>query len=138
MTSTELARVRPYAGAFAAVIVLQVIGAVAGLAPLLAIVELGRALLAPGPADDDHVRSVMAAGAAGLFVRLLFTGAVLEDGVVVEHGRPADLLAADGAFAALWRSRPRAADSSAATDSTAGGGRDSRLGGGRDGARERL
>jgi ATP-binding cassette subfamily B protein len=84
MTSTELARVRPYAGAFAAVIVLQVIGAVAGLAPLLAIVELGRALLAPGPADDDHVRSVMAAGAAGLFVRLLFTGAAAAVGHLLD------------------------------------------------------
>lgn len=39
---------RPYAGGFAAVVVLQVIGAVAGLAPLLAVVELGRTLLAPG------------------------------------------------------------------------------------------
>ncbi|MFE8991690.1 ABC transporter ATP-binding protein [Streptomyces collinus] len=66
---------RPYAGGFAVVIVLQVIGAVAGLAPLLAVVELGRTLLAPGPADDGHVRDVVIAGAAGLLVRLLFTAA---------------------------------------------------------------
>ncbi|MGW0842568.1 ABC transporter ATP-binding protein [Streptomyces sp. NPDC002787] len=65
----------PYAGGFAAVVVLQVIGAVAGLAPLLAVVELGRTLLAPGPADDGHVRDVVIAGAAGLLVRLLFTAA---------------------------------------------------------------
>ncbi|WP_443050391.1 ABC transporter ATP-binding protein [Streptomyces sp. NBC_00286] len=66
---------RPYAGGFAFVVVLQVIGAVAGLAPLLAVVELGRTLLAPGPADDGHVRDVVIAGAAGLLVRLLFMAA---------------------------------------------------------------
>ncbi|MEU0728592.1 ABC transporter ATP-binding protein [Streptomyces sp. NPDC006140] len=66
---------RPYAGGFAVVVVLQVIGAVAGLAPLLAVVELGRTLLAPGPADEGHVRGVVLAGAAGLLVRLLFTAA---------------------------------------------------------------
>ncbi|PSK93647.1 ATP-binding cassette subfamily B protein [Murinocardiopsis flavida] len=66
---------RPYAGGFAAVVVLQVIGAVAGLAPLLAVAELGRALLAPGPADPGHVRAAVIAGAVGLLVRLLFTAA---------------------------------------------------------------
>ena len=66
---------RPFGGGFAAVVVLQVIGAVAGLAPLLAVVELGRALLAPGPADHGHVRTVVIAGAVGLFLRLLLTGA---------------------------------------------------------------
>ncbi|MFE9113089.1 ABC transporter ATP-binding protein [Streptomyces collinus] len=66
---------RPYTGGFAVVIVLQVIGAVAGLAPLLAVVELGRTLLAPAPADEGHVRDVVIAGAAGLLVRLLFTAA---------------------------------------------------------------
>ncbi|MYY03934.1 MULTISPECIES: ABC transporter ATP-binding protein [unclassified Streptomyces] len=66
---------RPYAGGFAAVVVLQVVGALAGLAPLLAVVELGRTLLAPGPADHGHVRLVVIAGAAGLFVKLLCTAA---------------------------------------------------------------
>ncbi|WP_443067863.1 ABC transporter ATP-binding protein [Streptomyces sp. NBC_01351] len=66
---------RPYARGFAAVIVLQLIGAVAGLAPLLAVVELGRTLFAPGPVDHGHVRLVVVAGAVGLFVRLLFTAA---------------------------------------------------------------
>ncbi|MEU0384350.1 ABC transporter ATP-binding protein [Streptomyces chartreusis] len=66
---------RPYAGGFALVVVLQITGAVAGLAPLLAVVELGRTLLAPGPADGGHVRDVVIAGAAGLLVRLLFTAA---------------------------------------------------------------
>lgn len=66
---------RPYRWSFAAVVVLQVIGAVAGLAPLLAVAELGRSLLAPGPIDHDHAWFVAIAGAAGLFVRLLFTAA---------------------------------------------------------------
>jgi ATP-binding cassette subfamily B protein IrtA len=52
-----------------------VIGAVAGLAPLLAVVEPGRTLLSPGPIDHGHAWSVVIAGAAGMFLRLLFTAA---------------------------------------------------------------
>ncbi|GAB3981211.1 ABC transporter ATP-binding protein [Plantactinospora veratri] len=66
---------RLHLAGFAAVVILQVIGAVAGLAPLLAVVELGRTLLSPGPVDDGHVRTVVLAGVVGLFVRLLFTAA---------------------------------------------------------------
>ncbi|WP_159839768.1 ABC transporter ATP-binding protein [Nocardia sp. CY41] len=66
---------RPFAGGFAAVVVLQIIGAVAGLAPLLAVVELGRTLLSPNPVDHDHVRMIVLAGAGGMFVRLLCTAA---------------------------------------------------------------
>ncbi|HZG91526.1 MAG TPA: ABC transporter ATP-binding protein [Pseudonocardia sp.] len=66
---------RPFAGSFAVVAVLQVVGAVAGLAPLLAVAEVGRALLAPGPIDDGHVRAAVVVGAVGLFVRLLCTAA---------------------------------------------------------------
>lgn len=66
---------RPYRWGFAVVVILQVIGAVAGLAPLLAVVELGRTLLSPGPIDHGHVWFVVLAGAVGLFVRLLFTAA---------------------------------------------------------------
>ncbi len=66
---------RPYLGSFAAVMAFQVIGALAGLVPLLAVVELGRTLLAPGPVDGGHVRAVVIAGAAGLLVRLVFTAA---------------------------------------------------------------
>ncbi|MFD4630651.1 ABC transporter ATP-binding protein [Streptomyces sp. NPDC058284] len=69
------ALLRPYARSFAAVVILQVVGAVAGLAPLLAVVEVGRALLSPGPVDRGHVWSAVTVGAAGLFVRLLCTGA---------------------------------------------------------------
>ncbi|MFG2331501.1 ABC transporter ATP-binding protein [Streptomyces sp. NPDC048604] len=66
---------RPYARHLAVVIVLQVVGALAGLAPLLAVVELGRLLLEPGPVDHDRVRLAVVAGAAGLFVKLLLTAA---------------------------------------------------------------
>jgi ATP-binding cassette subfamily B protein IrtA len=85
MTTIELAEptpgksmaglLRPYSGSFAAIAILQVIGAIAGLAPLLAVVELGRVLLSPGPIDHGHVWTVVIVGAAGLFVRLLFTAA---------------------------------------------------------------
>ncbi|MGW7484341.1 ABC transporter ATP-binding protein [Nonomuraea muscovyensis] len=66
---------RPHVGAFTAVVILQVIGAVAGLAPLLAVVELGRVLLSSGPIDHGHVWGVVIAGSVGLFVRLVFTAA---------------------------------------------------------------
>ncbi|MEV5830182.1 ABC transporter ATP-binding protein [Spirillospora sp. NPDC052242] len=82
MTATETAPpekepglLRPHLGSFAAVVILQVIGAVAGLAPLLAVVELGRSLLAPGPLDDGRVRTIVIVGAAGMFARLLLTAA---------------------------------------------------------------
>ncbi|OLZ50848.1 ABC transporter ATP-binding protein [Amycolatopsis keratiniphila] len=76
MTTPTTARLlRPFAGSFAAVVVLQIVGAVSGLAPLLAVVELGRALLTPGPADEGRVWTAVIAGAAGLFVRLVLTAA---------------------------------------------------------------
>ncbi|HEY1177608.1 MAG TPA: ABC transporter ATP-binding protein, partial [Phytomonospora sp.] len=64
---------RPHAGGFTAVVVFEVIGSIAGLAPLLAVVELGRTILAPGTVDSGHVWRVVASGVAGLFVKLLFT-----------------------------------------------------------------
>lgn len=66
---------RPHVRTFVAVVVLRAVGALAGLAPLLAVVELGRTLLAPGPVDEGHVRTAVVVGAVGLFVRLLFTAA---------------------------------------------------------------
>lgn len=66
---------RPHAGGFALIVVLQIVGAVAGLAPLLAVVELGRTVLAHGPIDEGRVWSAVAFGALGLFVKLLFTTA---------------------------------------------------------------
>ncbi|MER5650518.1 ABC transporter ATP-binding protein [Streptosporangium sp. NPDC002524] len=102
---------RPYGRGLAAVAVLQVIGAVAGLAPLLAVVELGRTLLSPGPIDHGHVRDVVIAGAAGLFVRLLFTAAssgighVLDDRVQLSFRRR--LAARLGEVPIGWLSRRR-------------------------------
>ncbi|MFJ6049749.1 ABC transporter ATP-binding protein [Streptomyces sp. NPDC092307] len=75
---------RPYCPSFAAVVILQVVGALAGLLPLLAVVELGRALLSPAPVDHDHVGSVVLTGAAGLFVRLLCTAASSGIGHIVD------------------------------------------------------
>ncbi|WP_211589073.1 ABC transporter transmembrane domain-containing protein, partial [Allorhizocola rhizosphaerae] len=69
------ALLRPHAASFTALVTLQVIAAIAGMAPLLAVMELGRALLSPAPIDRDHVWLVVFAGAAGLLVRLLFTSA---------------------------------------------------------------
>lgn len=66
---------RPYGWSFAAVVLLQVVGALAGLAPLLAVVELGRSLLSPGPTDRGHVWMVVIAGAGGMLVRLVLTAA---------------------------------------------------------------
>ncbi|MFG3706442.1 ABC transporter ATP-binding protein [Micromonospora sp. NPDC047670] len=76
---------RRHLWSFAAVVVLQVIGAVAGLAPLLAVVELGRTLLAPGPLAEGNVWHVVILGAAGLFVRLLFTTASSGIGHLVDN-----------------------------------------------------
>ncbi|MER7001189.1 ABC transporter ATP-binding protein, partial [Streptomyces sp. NPDC000410] len=89
MTSTDLTHVReqpatgrnltgllrPYYRSFAAVVILQVVGAVVGLGPLLAVAELGRVLLSPGPVDRGRVWLVVFVGVAGLFVRLVFTAA---------------------------------------------------------------
>ncbi|MFB1042298.1 ABC transporter ATP-binding protein [Streptomyces chrestomyceticus] len=66
---------RPYRGRLVAVLVLQAVGALAGLAPLLALAEIGRELLAPGPADHTAVWTAVVLGAAGLLVRVLFTAA---------------------------------------------------------------
>ncbi len=102
---------RPHARSFATVVVLQVIGAVAGLAPLIAVVELGRALLAPGPVDHGRVWFAVVAGATGLFVRLLFTtassgvGHLLDDRVQLSFRR--ELAARLGRVPIGWFSRRR-------------------------------
>ncbi|WP_280421341.1 ABC transporter ATP-binding protein [Nocardia carnea] len=75
---------RAHLWSFAAVVVLQIVGAVAGLAPLLAVVELGRTLLSPGPVDEGRIWFVVVAGALGLFAQLLFTGASTGIGHLVD------------------------------------------------------
>ncbi|MGW8380603.1 ABC transporter ATP-binding protein [Streptomyces sp. ODS28] len=70
---------RPYRLGLTAVLVLQVVSALGGLAPLIAVVELGRALLSAGPVDEGHVWTVVAVGAGGLLVRVVF--AALSSGI---------------------------------------------------------
>lgn len=102
---------RPYLGRFAAVAGLRIIGAVAGLAPLLAVAELGRTLLSPGPVGHGHVWTVVIAGAAGLFVQLLCTAAssgighLLDDQVQLSFRR--QLAARLGRVPIGWFSRRR-------------------------------
>ncbi len=72
---TAVQLVRPHLGGLAAVLLLQAVGAVAGLVPLLAVVELGRHLLAPGPVEAGHVQLIVTVGATGLLVRLVLTAA---------------------------------------------------------------
>lgn len=102
---------RPYRWSFAAMVALQVVGALAGLAPLLAVVELGRALLSPGPLDRGHVWAAVAAGAAGLLVRLVATGTasalghLLDDRVQLDFRRR--LAARLGLVPIGWLSRRR-------------------------------
>jgi ATP-binding cassette subfamily B protein IrtA len=66
---------RPHVTGFVIVAALQVTGALAGLAPLLAVAEVGRVLLAPGPVEGGHLATVVFLGAAGLLLRLLLTAA---------------------------------------------------------------
>ncbi|PWK30511.1 ABC transporter ATP-binding protein [Actinoplanes xinjiangensis] len=66
---------RPHVTGFVIVAALQVAGALAGLAPLLAVAEVGRVLLAPGPVEGGHLATVVFLGAAGLLLRLLLTAA---------------------------------------------------------------
>lgn len=66
--------VRPHVPALVVVVALQVVGALAGLAPLLAVVELARMLLGPGPVDHGRAWTLVMLGVVGLLVRLLLTG----------------------------------------------------------------
>lgn len=52
-------------------LLLQIVSAVGGVVPYLAVVELGRVLLAPHAPDRHRVWLIVAAGAAGLLVRLV-------------------------------------------------------------------
>ncbi|MET7641804.1 ABC transporter ATP-binding protein [Streptomyces sp. NPDC005438] len=69
----------PYRLRLVAVLLLQIVSALAGLAPLIAVVEVGRALLSSGPVDEGHVWTVVALGAGGLLVRVVF--AALSSGI---------------------------------------------------------
>lgn len=75
---------RPYAPGLVAVVMLQAVGAVAGLVPLLAVAELGRTLLREGPTDPDRVLGIVVVAAIGLAVRVAFTGASSAVGHVLD------------------------------------------------------
>ncbi|MFG3396470.1 MULTISPECIES: ABC transporter ATP-binding protein [Streptomyces] len=66
---------RPYRTSLVAVFVLQIVSSLAGLAPLIAVVELGRVLLTPGPVDHDAAWSAVWIGVAGLLVRVVLAAA---------------------------------------------------------------
>jgi ATP-binding cassette subfamily B protein IrtA len=67
-----------------ALVALQIISSLASLAPLLAIIELGRTLLTPGADDLDQVRLMVFIGIGGLLVRLIFAGAAVALGHAVD------------------------------------------------------
>ncbi|MEU8521768.1 ABC transporter ATP-binding protein [Streptomyces sp. NBC_01216] len=66
---------RPYRAGIVAVLALQIVSSLAGLAPLIAVVELGRVLLAPGPADPAAAWTAVWIGVAGLLVRVVLAAA---------------------------------------------------------------
>lgn len=63
---------RPVRGALITAMSCQAVSALAGIVPLIAVVELGRVLLAPGPPDAAHAWTVAMVGAGALLVRLAF------------------------------------------------------------------
>ncbi|NUV68005.1 ABC transporter ATP-binding protein [Streptomyces sp. CAI-121] len=56
---------------------LQIVGAAATIVPYIAIAELAKVLLAPGPADPGEVRGAVLIAVLGLSVRALFGGVAL-------------------------------------------------------------
>lgn len=72
MQTKEL--LRPYRGRFILIILCHVLGSVAGLAPLVAVLEIGRALLADGPTNHHHVWTAVLIGAGGLVLSVALVG----------------------------------------------------------------
>jgi ATP-binding cassette, subfamily B, bacterial IrtA/YbtP len=66
---------RPYRTSLVAVFVLQAVSSLAGLAPLIAVVELGRVLLDPGPADHGAAWLAVWLGVGGLLLRVVLAAA---------------------------------------------------------------
>lgn len=75
MRSDGVAVLRPHAGTFVIIVLLEAVAGLAGLVPLVAVAELGRVLLAAGEVDPQRVWLVVAVGAAGLAVRILAAAA---------------------------------------------------------------
>lgn len=74
----------PYQGRFSLIVLSYVLGSVAGLAPLLAVMEIGRALLSEGPTDHQHVWSAVLLGAGGLVLSVAFIAAAAASGHVFD------------------------------------------------------
>ncbi|WP_405430249.1 ABC transporter ATP-binding protein [Micromonospora sp. NBC_00617] len=74
----------PYRRRFAAIILLYVLGSVAGLAPLLAVVEIGRVFLSVGPTDHRRAWVAVAFGALGLIVGVVLTAVAAGLGHVLD------------------------------------------------------
>jgi len=62
----------PVRGVLVVACLLQAVSAIAGVAPFIAVAELGRVLLAEGPIDGGHAWTIAIIGAAALVVRLVF------------------------------------------------------------------
>lgn len=84
MTARDVGVLRPFVPGLVAVVLLQAVGAVAGLVPLVAVAELGRTLLREGPTDPDRVLGIVVVAALGLVVRVAFTGASSAVGHVLD------------------------------------------------------
>lgn len=66
---------RPVRGRLAMAVLCQALSALASIVPMIAVAELGRVLIAPGPPDADRAWTVALIGAGALLVRLVFLGA---------------------------------------------------------------
>ncbi|MFD9895049.1 ABC transporter ATP-binding protein [Amycolatopsis sp. NPDC059027] len=65
------ALVRPVRGRLAFAVGLQILSATAGVVPFIAVAELGRVLLADGPADAGRAWTITLVGATALLLRLI-------------------------------------------------------------------
>jgi len=82
--ASTLTLLRSHVAGLSILVLFQIIGSLATLVPLLAIVELGRILWGPGTADSSRIWFVVLFGAAGLLIRLAFTGAATAVGHVID------------------------------------------------------
>ncbi|OAP25479.1 MULTISPECIES: ABC transporter ATP-binding protein [Amycolatopsis] len=82
MQTKEL--LKPYRSRFAAIIAFYVAGSVAGLAPLLAVAEIGRVLLSAGATDHRHAWTAVLLGALGLVVGVVLTAVAAALGHVLD------------------------------------------------------
>ena len=83
--------VAPYQGRFALIAASYVLGSVTGLAPLLAVIEIGRALLGSGTTDQQHLWGAVLFGAAGLVLSVVFTAVAAAAGHVLDGVAQLDL-----------------------------------------------